>query len=112
MVAIQCLQPNLYDLGPAASIPFGEGRAYRVGSHDVAVFRSRTGEIFATQAACPHKDGPLADGIVGGGRVICPLHAYTFDLASGRPVSGACEGLRVYEVAVSADGNISLRLDE
>lgn len=111
MVATQRADAALYNLGPVACIPFGEGRAFRVRSAEVAVFRLRTGEILATQAACPHRGGPLADGIVGNGRVICPLHANTFDLATGRAVSGACEALKIYPVAVSASGDILLSLE-
>ena len=64
----------------------------------LAIFRLRTGEVFATQATCPHKGGPLADGIVGAGKVICPLHAYKFELATGRPLGSDCPALKTYPV--------------
>src|SRR5512138_1888199 len=96
------------DLGPVERIPLGEGRTYRVQGELVAVFRARGGELFATQALCPHAEGPLADGLVGGGRVLCPLHAFAFDLRSGRCLNGGCGDLRTYEVGVTADGRIAL----
>jgi nitrite reductase (NADH) small subunit len=99
-----------YDLGPAWSIPAGEGRVFRVGGTDVAVFRTRAGELFATQARCPHKGGPLADGIVGGGSVMCPLHAYRFDLASGGAVGHACGALTTYPVELGPTGTIRVLL--
>lgn len=99
------------NLGPVTRIPFGEGRSYLAGGRIVAVFRSRTGELFATQGECPHRGGPLADGIVGGGKVICPLHAYRFDLASGQPAGNDCEALRTYPVSVSDAGDVILVLD-
>ncbi len=72
------------DLGPVEFIPLGEGRAYTVQDLTIAVFRQRDGRLFATDNTCPHRGGPLADGIVGAGKVICPLHARKFDLATGQ----------------------------
>lgn len=71
-------------LGPLDFIPLGEGRAYSIAGRSIAVFRQRDGRVFATDNRCPHRGGPLADGIVGGGVVICPLHAWKFDLRTGR----------------------------
>ena len=67
----------------ARRIPLGEARVFRVDGRDVAVFRCRSGEVFATSAECPHRGGPLADGLVGGHSVICPLHGFVFDLRTG-----------------------------
>ena len=53
-------------LGPLTQIPPGEGRVFSVGGEDVAVFNTRTGGIYATQAECPHRQAPLADGLIGG----------------------------------------------
>jgi nitrite reductase (NADH) small subunit len=72
------------DLGPVDFIPLGEGRAYVVAGRTIAVFRQRDGRLFAADNKCPHRGGPLADGIAGAGKVICPLHAWKFDLATGR----------------------------
>ena len=49
----------LYNLGPLTRLPPGEGRTFRIGASAVAVFRTREGRVFATQATCPHKNGPL-----------------------------------------------------
>jgi nitrite reductase (NADH) small subunit len=99
-----------HNLGPVEQIPIGEGRTFQVGGLAVAVFRTRTGELFAAQAACPHKGGRLADGIMGAGKVICPLHAYKFDLANGQPVGNDCPALRTYPVRLNASGEIVLNL--
>lgn len=101
---------GVHNLGPASRIPPGEGRAFRIGPTAVAVFRTRAGELFATQARCPHRAGPLADGLVGGGTVVCPLHAYRFDLATGRPVGDACGALETYPVEVDPAGDVLIRL--
>ena len=71
------------NLGSIESIALGQGRCYLVGGEEIAVFRQRDGQLFATQNRCPHKQGPLSEGVAGGGKVICPLHAHKFDLATG-----------------------------
>ncbi|MBA4191075.1 MAG: nitrite reductase (NAD(P)H) small subunit [Planctomycetaceae bacterium] len=64
-------------------LPVGLGRAFRVGGQSVAVFRTRAGKVFAVANECPHKGGPLADGMLAGDQVVCPLHTFRFDSASG-----------------------------
>ncbi|GLZ51223.1 Rieske 2Fe-2S domain-containing protein [Actinomycetospora sp. NBRC 106378] len=75
-------------LGPVDQIPVGEGRAFLVGDEPVAVFRPRSGGLHALRAICPHRGGPLADGLLDGEVVMCPLHNHRFELASGACVSG------------------------
>ena len=94
-------------LGPFDAIPPGEGRAYEAGGLRVAVFRARDGRVFAVQAECPHRGGPLADGLTGGGTLICPLHSWKFDLATGANLMGEC-GLKTYPVRVDGAGLIVL----
>ncbi|MGI8334197.1 Rieske (2Fe-2S) protein [Actinomadura scrupuli] len=86
-----------YVLGPAGQIPVGEGRAFAVGGEQIAVFRLRDGGLRAVQAVCPHRGGPLADGQIDDGVVICPLHAHAFDLADGHCATGA-PPVRTYPV--------------
>ena len=73
------------------------------------MFRSRSGEVFATQAECPHQGGPLADGLLGGSLLICPLHSRKFDLTTGEALSGGCK-LQVYPAKVSSSGQILVEL--
>lgn len=101
--------PKRYNLGLVDQIPHGEGRNYKVGDQLVAVFRSRDGALFATQATCPHRKGPLADGLVGGSTLVCPLHEWTFDLATGKTVNGTCD-LAVYRVVKGAADELLLDL--
>jgi nitrite reductase (NADH) small subunit len=63
-------------------IPLGEGRAITLDGRRIAIFRTAAG-WFALDAICPHKGGPLADGIVCDSAVICPLHDRRFDLQTG-----------------------------
>ncbi len=94
-------------VGPMDEIPLGEGRTFAVGDERVAVFRTRSGQLFAVQAECPHKRGPLADGLLGGTTLICPLHSWKFDLRSGDALMGDC-GLRTYAVRVDEAGQIAV----
>lgn len=87
------------DIGPIDAIAPGQGRAFIVAGRTIAVFRQRDGRVFATDNQCPHRGGPLAEGIVGDGTVICPLHSWKIDLASGRCLSEAA-GVRTYNVRV------------
>lgn len=96
-------------LGPLEQIPPGEGREFRVGGTRVAVFRLRDGGVAATQAECPHRGGPLSDGIVGMGAVVCPLHSRRFSLADGAEAGGGC-GIAVHPVSVHDDGTLVLEL--
>jgi len=92
-----------------SDIPLGEGRSFEVAGRRVAVFRTRTGQVFATQAECPHRNGPLADGLVGGTTVVCPLHDWSYDLATGVALAGDCD-IQVYPVRVLEDGAILLAM--
>lgn len=99
-----------WELCAVEEIPLGQGRAFVVGGEEVAVFRQRDGQIFALQARCPHRGGPLADGLVGNGLVLCPLHGWAIELATG-----ACREqrtvLRTYSVRVH-NGRIFLTVPE
>lgn len=69
-----------------ANIPLREGRATTAGGHHIAVFN--LGQRFAAvENRCPHRGGPLAEGIVSGTTVVCPLHAWKIDLETGVAVS-------------------------
>jgi nitrite reductase (NADH) small subunit len=68
-------------------IPLREGRTVKIGSREIAIFN--LGDRFlAVENRCPHKGGPLADGIVSGAAVVCPLHAWKMSLETGQGVSG------------------------
>ncbi|CAN5345207.1 nitrite reductase small subunit NirD [soil metagenome] len=99
----------LYDIGALEQIPRGEGRNFLVAGTTVAVFRNHADEVFATQPQCPHKQGPLADGLLGGRTLICPLHERAFDLATGLEMGSDC-GLRVYPASLSAEGSVQIDL--
>jgi nitrite reductase (NADH) small subunit len=69
----------------------GSRRVARPKGVDVAVFRNAEDQVFALLDRCPHKGGPLSQGIVFGSSVACPLHNWTIGLADGC-AQGADEG--------------------
>jgi nitrite reductase (NADH) small subunit len=78
------------NLGSVESIAPGQGRCFLVAGREIAVFKQRDGKLFATQNRCPHRQGPLSEGLVGNGKVVCPLHAHKFDLCSGQGDNHEC----------------------
>jgi len=97
------------NLGRVSRIPEGQGRCYVVGSQEIAVFRQRGGRLFAAENRCPHRQGPLAEGVLGGGRIICPLHGHQFNLETGAG-SEPAECVRVSSVK-EVDGDIILNVN-
>ena len=95
------------DIGHVDEIPVGEGRTFALGDEQIAVFRLRDGSLRAVDAVCPHKGGPLADGLADERVVVCPLHNHTFDMCTGTEVSGAEMSVRSYGVEV-VDGTIRI----
>lgn len=110
MHSVTTIEPGTYPAGPLDRIPVGEGRRIVIGDEEIAVFRTRDGGVHAVQATCPHLGGELADGIVGAGKVSCPLHGYSFELATGEPVKNPCAALRTYPVEVTASGELRIRI--
>ncbi len=72
------------DIGHIDDIPLRGARRLKTHLGCVAIFRTDLGEVFATADRCPHKGGPLSEGIVHGQSITCPLHNWVFDLNTGQ----------------------------
>ena len=79
------------DVGAVTDIPLRGARRVPTPKGAVAIFRTGDGQVFALRDACPHKGGPLSQGIVHGHAVACPLHNWSIELATGEPL-GADRG--------------------
>ena len=79
------------DIGALEDIPPQGARVVKTALGCVAVFRTAEDQVFAMDDTCPHKGGPLSQGIIHGHAVACPLHNWSIDLASGEPM-GADRG--------------------
>ena len=79
------------EVGTVEDVPRQGSRCISVGERTIAVFRTVDDQIFALEDKCPHKNGPLSQGIVHDGCVTCPLHNWVISLANGQ-AQGADEG--------------------
>jgi nitrite reductase (NADH) small subunit len=75
------------EVGTLADIPKQGARVVRTQDGDIAVFRTADDEVFALRDRCPHKGGPLSQGIVHGNKVACPLHDWKISLDTGMAVA-------------------------
>jgi nitrite reductase (NADH) small subunit len=91
------------DIGAIDDVPFRGSRVISTPTGDIAVFRTTTDRIFALWDKCPHKGGPLSQGIVHGESVTCPLHNWVIGLATGE-VKGPDQGC-ARKVAVRIEGS-------
>ncbi len=97
------------DIGAITDIPLRGARVIKSPVGCVAVFRTAENEAFATSDTCPHKQGPLSEGIVHGKSVTCPLHNWVFSLETGQ-AQGADQGqiatypIRIEEGRLLIDG--------
>ena len=105
------LEKTEYALGPITQIPPGEGRNFEIEGQIITVFHTRGEGIYATQPECPHRSAPLADGLLGGTILLCPFHAWKFDLRTGEALMGNC-GLTTYPARLSETGEIMVTLSE
>lgn len=90
------------------AIPPGQAIVVRAAGREVAVF-NLSGDLVAVDHRCPHRRGPLADGVVKDGVLTCPWHWYRFELATGRCVNAS--GLRLRRhLILEVDGQTYVRV--
>lgn len=114
-------------IGKISDIPEGEGRVFRLKDNEIAIFRlaseiqGSSGQgsqgsrnpsnprilepspnICAVDNRCPHQNGPLADGIISGDHVICPLHGHRFNLRTGES-AGDDERIKTYQIFIEGE---------
>jgi nitrite reductase (NADH) small subunit len=75
------------DIGRLEDIPRLGARTVVTAADEIAVFRTGDDQVFALKNRCPHKGGPLSEGIVHGHKVTCPLHNWVIELESGAAVA-------------------------
>jgi nitrite reductase (NADH) small subunit len=101
---------NWSPIGQLSDIPLRGARCVNTPAGRIAVFRTADDRIFAIDDRCPHKGGPLSQGIVHGAAVTCPLHNWVISLETGKAL-GADEGaVRTIPVKVE-DGRLFIALD-
>ncbi|PVV12950.1 MAG: nitrite reductase (NAD(P)H) small subunit [gamma proteobacterium symbiont of Ctena orbiculata] len=100
---------NWIDIALLNEIPRLGARVVKTDTVDIAVFRTASDEVFALKDECPHRKGPLSQGIVHDNSVTCPLHNWKIDLASGEAKAPDAGCSRSYPIKV-VDGRIFLGL--
>ncbi|SLN15322.1 Assimilatory nitrite reductase [NAD(P)H] small subunit [Pseudoruegeria aquimaris] len=98
------------DIGSIEDIPVRGARVLKTRMGCVAVFRTSEAEVFAVDDTCPHKQGPLSEGIVHGKAVTCPLHNWVFSLETGM-AQGADEGSIATYPTMVENGRILISAD-
>ena len=96
-------------VGHVTDIPVGEGRAYAIDGEQIAVYRMRDGSLRAIDATCPHRGGPLADGLTDDEVVVCPMHGLSYDLTTGAEATGG-PGVCAHTATVAPDGSIRVEV--
>ncbi len=82
---------NWVEIGNISDIPLRGARCVKTPMGKIAVFRTADNDVYAIEDRCPHKGGPLSQGIVHGASVTCPLHNWVISLETGK-AEGADEG--------------------
>ena len=104
-------EPRWIRVTALVNLPLREGRAVGLGDREIALFNLGD-RVLATDNQCPHQGGPLCDGIVTGESVVCPLHAWKVNLASGaveRPTQGKDHCVATYPTRIE-DGVVVIGL--
>ncbi len=94
--------PRWVDIGALDAIPVRGARVVRSPAGCIAVFRTAENEVFAIDDACPHKAGPLSQGIVHDKSVTCPLHNWVIDLGTGEAQGADAGQVRTYALKIEA----------
>lgn len=102
-------EPHWIEIGQLDDIPRQGARVVRTAAGDIALFRTLDDGVFALRDKCPHKGGPLSQGIVSGKRVACPLHDWKISLETGLAVAPDQGCAARYPVRVE-NGRVSLCL--
>lgn len=90
------------DIGALDDIPLRGARKIKTKLGCVAIFRTDDQTVFATSNTCPHKGGPLAEGIVHDRKVTCPLHNWVFDLETGEALGADHGQIETFAAKVEA----------
>lgn len=106
---MNAIAQDWFEIGDLSDIPLRGARRVQAGGIRIAVFRTHDNQVYALEDSCPHKQGPLSQGIIHDGCVTCPLHNWVISLESGK-ACGADEGqVRTFRVKLEGQ-RISIAL--
>lgn len=84
-------------------LPVKLGKTVKVGSQEIAVFRLANGEIRAIENRCPHKGGVLAEGMVSGEHVFCPMHDWKISVVDGKVQAPDTGCVKTFDIQVEGE---------
>ena len=90
------------EVARASDLPVGRARSIRVGDRTIALYHTPKG-FFASDGVCPHRGGPLAEGDIINGEIICPWHLWGFDLGTGLCAGNPEIAVATHEVRIEGD---------
>ena len=82
--------------------PAGEGREFTLENHTICV-ANENGNYHAMDNVCAHRGGPLGQGVVDQGKMVCPWHGWQFDLVTGKSEQSATLGVEIYELKIEGE---------
>lgn len=88
---------NWIKITEVENVPSMGSRTVLINNTEIALFKTKEGSIFAINNTCPHKQGKLADGLVHGNNVTCPLHNWDIDLRNGKALGDDHGCTNIYE---------------
>ncbi|HED16004.1 MAG TPA: nitrite reductase small subunit NirD [Gammaproteobacteria bacterium] len=97
------MSTNWIEIGVLDDIPKLGARVVETHDGNIAVFRTGNDDLYAIRDECPHKQGPLSQGIVSGNRVACPLHDWKINLESGNAIAPDEGCVATYPVKLEGD---------
>lgn len=100
-----------FDIGTVDDIPLRGARCVKTPGGKIGVFRTHDDRVYAIEDHCPHKGGPLSQGIVHGAAVTCPLHNWVFSLETGKALGADDGAVRTIPVRIE-EGRIAIGLGE
>jgi nitrite reductase (NADH) small subunit len=98
-----------HEVSRIALIPDDTGVCVDVAGRKIALFK-HDGDVFAVDNVCPHEGGPISQGFYEDLIVTCPMHAWDFDVRTGR-VKGGVETLETFPVRVDEDGSVHVSVE-
>ncbi len=102
--------PEFVRVAKIEDIPSGDGLVVKVNGREVGLFTIE-GEVHAIDNICPHRQGPLAEGILEGKVISCPWHAWTFDVTTGKCTFNDSVAVQKFPVRVGADGAVEVLVE-
>ena len=107
-MSVTALTKNWVDVCALEDIPSQGSRIVKAGDNCLALFRTTENEVYALDDKCPHKQGPLSQGMVHGAFVTCPLQSWVFSMETGE-AQGADEGKVKTTPTKVEDGRVFLQ---